>query len=81
VAISRENPARGNRVSAAKRGATATARANNLLPVIRAAQTNGASSLRQVADVLNERGIKTARGGEWSAVQVARVLKREKTSA
>jgi len=72
---------KGNRVSAAKRGAMAAARVNDLLPVIRVAQASGASSLRQVADVLNERGIKTARGGEWSAVQVAQVLQREKASA
>lgn len=72
---------KGNRISAAKRGAMATARANDLLPVIRAAQANGASSLRQIADALNGKEIKTARGGEWSAVQVARILEREKASA
>ena len=31
-------------------------------------------SLRQIAAKLNEQGITTARGGEWSAVQVQRVL-------
>jgi DNA invertase Pin-like site-specific DNA recombinase len=70
----------GAKVSAAKRGAKATSRANDLLPVIRSAQKSGASSLRQIADVLNERGIKTARGGEWSAVQVQRILSREDRS-
>jgi DNA invertase Pin-like site-specific DNA recombinase len=67
----------GAKVSAVKRGAKAASRAHDLLPVIRSAQKSGASSLRQIADVLNERGIKTARGGEWSAVQVQRVLSRE----
>jgi hypothetical protein len=52
----------------------AASRAHDLLPVIRSAQTSGATSLRQIADVLNDRGIKTARGGDWSAVQVQRVL-------
>ncbi|MGN5081554.1 recombinase family protein [Aeromonas sp. 31P] len=33
-------------------------------------------SLRQMADSLNRRGIKTAKGGEWSAVQVKRVADR-----
>jgi len=33
-------------------------------------------SLRQLAAGLNERGIPTARGGEWSAVQVQRVMNR-----
>ncbi len=36
----------------------------------------GASSLRQIAAGLNARGIPTACGGAWSAVQVKRVLER-----
>jgi hypothetical protein len=40
-------------------------------------QAAGASSLRAIADGLNAKNIPTARGsGEWSAVQVARVLDR-----
>jgi hypothetical protein len=40
-------------------------------------QASGATSLRAIAAGLNERGIPTARGdGEWSAVQVMRVLER-----
>jgi len=35
-----------------------------------------AVSLRQIASALNERGITTARGGEWSAVQVQRIMDR-----
>lgn len=66
---------RGAAASAAKRGAKAAARSADLLPVIRGAQANGATSLRQIAAVLNERGIKTARGGEWTAVQVQRILR------
>jgi hypothetical protein len=34
----------------------------------------GLSSLRAIAAGLEERGIPAARGGKWSAVQVARVL-------
>jgi DNA invertase Pin-like site-specific DNA recombinase len=71
----------GAKVSAAKRGEKAASRSHDLLPVIRSAQASGASSLRQIAEVLNERGIKTARGGEWAAVQVQRVLSREMASA
>jgi hypothetical protein len=37
----------------------------------------GATSLRQIAAVLNERGITTSRGGEWSAVQVQRLMARQ----
>jgi hypothetical protein len=39
-------------------------------------KSSGAVSLRQLAAGLNERGIPTARGGEWSAVQVQRVINR-----
>jgi Recombinase len=37
---------------------------------------NPGQSLRQIAANLNERGIPTARGGEWSAMQVQRVMNR-----
>ena len=49
-------------------------RAADLLPAIRSIQTEGAKSLRQIAAGLNERNIVTPRGGDWSAVQVQRVL-------
>jgi DNA invertase Pin-like site-specific DNA recombinase len=57
------------------RSDTADKRAATLvLPVIRELQAAGATSLRQIAAGLNERNISTPRGGEWSAVQVQRVL-------
>jgi DNA invertase Pin-like site-specific DNA recombinase len=52
------------------------ARASDLRPVIAELQASGAASLRQLAAGLNARGIETARGGQWSAVQVQRVLER-----
>jgi hypothetical protein len=64
--------ARG-RVSISRRAAR---RAADLAPVIASVQAAGAMSLREIASGLNARGIKTARGGEWSAVQVKRVLER-----
>jgi len=63
---------RGAEVKAAK----ASARAADLAPILAELRTAGAVSLRQLAAGLNERGIPTARGGEWSAVQVQRVLDR-----
>ncbi|MCP3411519.1 recombinase family protein [Bradyrhizobium sp. CCGB01] len=50
--------------------------AANVLPIIREAQKAGASTLRQLADALNARGIPTARGGQWYAQSVANVLER-----
>jgi len=43
-------------------------------PVGYYAQTAGSKSLRAIAAGLEERGIPTARGGKWSAIQVARLL-------
>jgi DNA invertase Pin-like site-specific DNA recombinase len=73
--------AKGAKASAVKRRAQAANRASDLIPVIRSAQANGASSLRQIAAILNTRGIKTVRGGEWSAVQVRRVMHRGEVTA
>lgn len=75
---------RGNRLSAearaagrAARAATAAARAGDLAPTIAEIRAAGATSLREIAAVLNARKIPTARGaGEWTAVQVSRVLAR-----
>jgi DNA invertase Pin-like site-specific DNA recombinase len=65
----------GNQVSAIVRRQRADKRAGDLVPVIRSIQAGGAS-LRQVAAELTRRGITSARGGRWSAVQVRRVLAR-----
>lgn len=50
--------------------------AANIVPLIRQIQQSGATSLRAVAVALAARGIPTARGGEWSAAQVANILRR-----
>ena len=55
----------------------ADARAADIGPTIKALQAAGATSLRAIAAGLNQQGIPTSRGaGEWTAVQVARVLER-----
>ena len=66
---------------AARKGAESNARkadqhAANVLPVIRQIAAGGAS-LRQIADELNNRGIKTARGGLWYGGTVRNVMARE----
>jgi DNA invertase Pin-like site-specific DNA recombinase len=43
-------------------------------PSITELQTQGVTSLGGIAKALNERGIPSARGGQWSSVQVSRVL-------
>jgi hypothetical protein len=53
---------------------------NNVAPIIAELQAGGATSLQDIAAGLNQRGITTARGGTWSARQVARVLARRTTT-
>ena len=56
--------------------AAANHHAANVLPVIRAIQKSGATSLHQIADALNARGVATPRGGKWHAKSVSNVLAR-----
>jgi DNA invertase Pin-like site-specific DNA recombinase len=66
-------------MSAAARQRKADDRVTDLAPIVKELQDAGATSLRALAAGLNERQIPTSRGqGEWSAVQVARVLERIK---
>jgi hypothetical protein len=39
-------------------------------------KTQGATSLRAIAQVLNDRGIPTPRGGTWAPMQVKNILDR-----
>jgi DNA invertase Pin-like site-specific DNA recombinase len=66
----------GAKASVAARIAKANNRASDLAAIIEELKASGAVSLRQIAAELNARGIRTARGKEWSAVQVQRVLER-----
>jgi len=63
---------RASRISEADRFAS------NLLPIILQIRTSGVRTLAGIAAALNARGLKTARKGEWQAVQVKRVLERQK---
>jgi DNA invertase Pin-like site-specific DNA recombinase len=65
---------KGNAVSATVRSAACAKLNEDLLPVIEDILAAGASTPKQIADRLNERGITAARGGAWSAVRVRRVL-------
>jgi DNA invertase Pin-like site-specific DNA recombinase len=67
----------GRKMALKVRKESADNRASDLMPVIESIKAEGATSLRQIAAVLNERGITTARGGERGAVQVQRVLQRQ----
>jgi DNA invertase Pin-like site-specific DNA recombinase len=72
----RTNLAEAQRLGAARVAEEARRFAENAAPIIRQVQASGVTSLRGVAEVLNARGIRTARGGRWAATQVAGVLVR-----
>lgn len=50
--------------------------ATNVVAIVEQVRKAGAVTLRQIADALNARGVRTARGGEWHAQTVKRVLGR-----
>lgn len=71
----------GSHAAATVRGvaavqAAAQGRAGNVAPVIEAIQASGVTSLRAIADELNERGIPAGRGGQWHPATVRRVIRR-----
>jgi DNA invertase Pin-like site-specific DNA recombinase len=56
--------------------AAADAFAANVLPVVRQLQANGITTTRAIAEALNARGIRTARGGDWHGSTVRNLLAR-----
>ena len=66
----------GRKLGVAARSQQADAWAADVWPVIEDLQQSGATTLQQIADGLNERGILTRRNGTWTPIQVSRVLKR-----
>jgi hypothetical protein len=50
--------------------------AGNVLPIINEVRRAEATSLRQIAEALNSRGISTPRGGVWHATSARNVLAR-----
>lgn len=58
----------------------ANARAEQYRSHIEACLYRGCSTLRSVAECLNERGVAAARGGDWNATQVKRLLEKLKLS-
>jgi DNA invertase Pin-like site-specific DNA recombinase len=68
--------AAARKASVKARSEAADAFAANVRPIIKEIQNSGVSSLRGVAKALNARGVRTPRGGEWTAAQVSNVLER-----
>ena len=75
----RRNPAQaaaaGRRVLAEE----ADAFAANVPPIITAMRATGVNDLRGLAAALNDRGVRTARGGRWHVSNVRNLLRRSAT--
>jgi hypothetical protein len=65
------------RAAGEARRAHAVATAAELAPIITALRAEGITSLNEIAEALNERGVPTPAGSRhWHAIQVSRILKR-----
>jgi DNA invertase Pin-like site-specific DNA recombinase len=66
-----------------RKAALANARrfAANILPIIEEIERSGITSHNAIATKLNERNVRTARGGKWTHVQVGAVLRPFEASA
>jgi DNA invertase Pin-like site-specific DNA recombinase len=56
--------------------AAADAFAANVLPIVQQVQAAGATTFRAIAAALNDRGVRTARGGDWYDSTVRNLLAR-----
>jgi DNA invertase Pin-like site-specific DNA recombinase len=70
------NISQAGRLGRKAQQAEADRHANNVLPVIRTILSQGSVS---IAEQLNQRGIRTSRGGSWHVSSVANVLARAKS--
>jgi hypothetical protein len=74
----------GNRTNlplASAKGAAANRKmavdfARNVLPVVEKLRSAGTTSLEGIARALNERGVRSSRGGQWYASSVKNLLAR-----
>jgi DNA invertase Pin-like site-specific DNA recombinase len=64
------------KAAAAANKKAADAFAANVRPIIREIQTSGVSSFQGIARALTARGVKTARGGQWTARMVINISER-----
>jgi DNA invertase Pin-like site-specific DNA recombinase len=72
------NLSEARRCAARAKKEKADSHSANILPVIREIQNTGIKSLRGIARALTARGVGTARGGAWTAVQVSNMLGRNR---
>jgi DNA invertase Pin-like site-specific DNA recombinase len=72
----RTNLAEASAMGAEANRVAAEAFASNVLPIVRQIQASGVTTHRGLAEALNARGVRTARGGAWHATTVRNLLAR-----
>ena len=75
----RRNPAEAAAVGHRAITAEADAFAANVLPIVNSLRSTGLADLRGLARALNDRGVRTARGGRWHVSNVRNLLRRSAT--
>lgn len=75
----RTNLAEARAKAVASTKASADAFALNVLPVIEQVKAQGVTSYNGIAQALNVRGVRTARGGTWQAATVRKIILRAPT--
>lgn len=75
----RTNLAEARAKAVASTKASADAFALNVLPVIDQVKAQGVTSYNGIAQALNVRGVRTARGGTWQAATVRKIILRAPT--
>ena len=76
----REEQARASRRGANSGRFRADVFAANVVPIVESIRASGIVTLSGIADALNARGVKTARGGAWHATTVRNVMLRHESA-
>ena len=50
--------------------------AANVIPIVNSVRATGVTDLRGIAQALNDRGVRTARGGRWHVSNVKNIIDR-----
>jgi DNA invertase Pin-like site-specific DNA recombinase len=78
------NPRNASAAAAAGRAvqiAAAEQFAANVLPIVNSVRASGVTDLRGIAQALNDRGVRTSRGGRWHVSNVKNIIDRAMGSA
>src|SRR6187397_1735353 len=77
------NPRNAGEAAAAGRAvqiAEADQFAANVLPILNSVRASGVTDLRGIARALNDRGVRTARGGRWHVSNVKNIIARARSN-